>query len=142
MKPIGKGQSFIVWGAATHDARAYTTSGGKSKTLFSIAYNRYKDQDGEKHTDFMDVETWGPLADYAAGIEKGDVLLLGGQYVKDEYMSKKKGEERWKLVAEIVLVQPTAMAEEPDPGYSEPEEPEPDDGGWQEVEDSDGELPF
>lgn len=121
MKPIGKGSSFLVWGSATKDARTFVLSSGKHKTTFSIVYNRTKDEDGNKVSEYLDVEAWESLADYAAGIEKGDTLLIGGQYMRDDYRSEKKGEEIWKLVAGVILVQPTAAYEE---DYEEPEEPE------------------
>ena len=137
MTPLCKGKSLIIWGTCTSGPRTWTFDNGKMKTTFSMRYHQVKNEDGEKVSSYMEVEAWGNLARYAACVERGDDLLVAGEYAKDNYRSEKKGEDMYVLKASIILAQP--VAEE----MPETEEVQaPDDGFTEEIEDSDGELPF
>lgn len=142
MTPLCKDHSLVLWGTVTQDAKTRTFNNGKMKTSFSMRYHTDKDEDGNKISKYMEVEAWGNLAMYASGIERGDDVLVAGEYMKDNYLSEKKGEPRYKLSASIILVQP--IAEEPDV-YEETAEqapPSPEDSFQESEEEDDGELPF
>ena len=108
MKPLCKGNSIILWGTCTSGPRARTFDNGKVKTVFSLRYNQVKNDAGEKISDYIDVEAWGNLAKYASCVERGDDLLVCGEYAKDKYRSEKKGEDIYVVKAHIILAQPVA----------------------------------
>ena len=136
MTPICKGKSLIMWGTCTSGPRVRTFDNGKQKTTFSLRYNQVKNEAGEKISDYIDVEAWGLLARYAACVERGDDLLVAGEYARDNYRSDKKGEDIYVLKAAIILAQPIAEDVPEDT-----EQPEQAADTFTEVPD-DGELPF
>ena len=140
MTPLCKGKSIIMWGTCTSGPRVRTFDSGKVKTVFSLRYNQVKNEAGDKISDYIDVEAWGTLARYAACVERGDDLLVAGEYVKDTYRSDKKGQDIYVIKAAIILAQPIS---EEMPEETELEQPERPAETFTEVpEDEDGELPF
>ena len=140
MTPICKGKSIIMWGTCTSGPHVRTFDNGKVKTVFSLRYNQTKNDAGEKISDYIDIESWGNLARYAACVEKGDDILVAGEYAKDNYRSEKKGEDIYVVKASIILAQPVA-----DEMPETEEEPRPVDSPvdvFTEEEGDDGELPF
>lgn len=138
MTPLCKGKSLILWGTCTSGPRVRTFDNGKVKTTLSVRYNQKKNDDGEKVSDYMDIEAWGALARYAACVERGDDLLVAGEYARDNYRSEKKGEDVYVLKASIILAQPVA-----DEMPETEEEPAPQTETFTDVSDEDdGELPF
>lgn len=152
MTPLCKGKSLILWGTCTSGPRVRTFENGKTKTTFSIRYDQKKNEDGEKISTYMDVEAWGKLAKYAACVERGDDLLVCGEYVRDNYRSEKKGEDVYTLKATIILAQPVAdempeTEEDELPADDLPEEWTKPKGGVdipyeEQIEAADGSLPF
>ena len=78
-----------VSGRATRSADMRFTSSGKGVTNFSIANNNYGD-----NTFFFDCVAWNKgkykLAEYAAKIEKGNLIDIEGQIITEEYDGKTK----------------------------------------------------
>ena len=151
MTPLCKGKSLILWGTCTSGPRTRTFDNGKTKTTFSLRYDQKKNEEGEKISSYMDVEAWGDLAKYAACVERGDDLLCAGEYVRDSYQSEKKGEDVYTLKASIILAQPVAEAfpeEEEEPPddlpeeWTKPTERAAESSYAEQIEASDGELPF
>lgn len=63
---------------------------GRTKAVFSVgSTRRWGSEDDEQETTWMDVESWGPKADYVVkNIQKGDAVSVKGrievhQYEKD-----------------------------------------------------------
>ena len=139
MNPLCKGRSMTIWGVVTQDAKVRTFDSGKTKTTFSMRYAQEKDEDGNKISKYMEVEAWGKLALYASGIERGDVVHVDGEWMRDDYLSEKKGEDRYKLMADIIFVQPFSDEE---PSYSAPPAATPEDAFQESADEDDGELPF
>lgn len=137
MTPLCKGKSLILWGTCTSGPRVRNFDNGKTKTTLSVRYNQKRNDDGEKISDYMEIEAWGRLAQYAACVEKGDDLLVAGEYAKDNYRSEKKGEDVFVLKASIILAQPVAeeMPEDNENGASIP-------SVFSEEDSDDGSLPF
>lgn len=152
MTPLCKGKSIIMWGTCTSGPHVRTFDNGKVKTVFSLRYNQTKNDAGEKISDYIDIESWGNLARYAACVEKGDDIFVAGEYAKDNYRSEKKGEDIYVVKASIILAQPVAdempEAEEDElPADDLPEEWTKPKGGVdipyeEQIEAAPGELPY
>ena len=140
MTPLCKGKSIIMWGTCTSGPHVRTFDNGKVKTVFSLRYNQTKNDAGEKISDYIDIESWGNLARYAACVEKGDDILVAGEYAKDNYRSEKKGEDIYVVKASIILAQP--VADEMPENEEEPSTVDHPVDVFTEEEGDDGELPF
>ena len=140
MTPLCKGKSIIMWGTCTSGPHVRTFDNGKVKTVFSLRYNQTKNDAGEKISDYIDIESWGNLARYAACVEKGDDILVAGEYAKDNYRSEKKGEDIYVVKASIILAQP--VADEMPETEEEPRAVDRPVDVFTEEEGDDGELPF
>lgn len=140
MTPLCKGKSIIMWGTCTSGPHVRTFDNGKVKTVFSLRYNQTKNDAGEKISDYIDIESWGNLARYAACVEKGDDILVAGEYAKDNYRSEKKGEDIYVVKASIILAQP--LADEMPETEEEPRTVDHPVDVFTEEEGDDGELPF
>lgn len=161
MTPIGKNGSFILWGTVTRDAKLRQTNSGKNVAGFGMKYNRGHNEDGQMVNSYMEVSVWEDnahfIGDADVGIAKGDYVLVCGQLVEDTF--RKEGEDpnvkKWKVNADIVIDMtsifqvaqmvvngslPSAeLPDEPKPAFSEERAKTPFE---EELEDSDGELPF
>lgn len=140
MTPLCKGKSIIMWGTCTSGPHVRTFDNGKVKTVFSLRYNQTKNDAGEKISDYIDIESWGNLARYAACVEKGDDILVAGEYAKDNYRSEKKGEDIYVVKASIILAQP--VADEMPETEEEPRTVDSPVDVFTEEEGEDGSLPF
>ena len=140
MTPLCKGKSIIMWGTCTSGPHVRTFDNGKVKTVFSLRYNQTKNDAGEKISDYIDIESWGNLARYAACVEKGDDILVAGEYAKDNYRSEKKGEDIYVVKASIIMAQP--VADEMPETEEEPRTVDRPVDVFTEEEGDDGELPF
>ena len=71
----------ILIGRLTRDPEPSTTSSGVSLCRFSIAVDRnFRNQNGEKETDFLNIVTWRGLADNCAKyLTKGSKVAVCGQ---------------------------------------------------------------
>lgn len=100
-----KGCIFI--GKVTQDAECKKVGAKETDmTRFSIAYGKHE-KDGKEISDYMNVIAWGKLARNVAGLERGDVVLIGGE-VETQTFRRKDGTEgkSTQLTAEFILVQP------------------------------------
>ena len=133
---------MVVWGQVTQDATFRHFDSGKNVCNFSLKYGRAESNgQGSKKGLFINVSAWGKTGEYASGLEKGDYVICAGTLERDDYRSKKKGEDVFLLNAEIVLVQPVPVyAEE---SAETPENGTGSEGGFAETaEGGDGELPL
>lgn len=107
----GADSNAVFWGRVTKDATFRTFESGSRVANFSIAYERYE-EDGKSKSKYIDVNAWASLADYAAGIERNDYVLVAGALRRDNYQSEKKGQEIYNLRADLVLVQERAYEQD------------------------------
>ena len=73
-----------VWmgvGRATKDCEITTTANGVNVAKFTIAVDRrFKDADGNKVTDFVNIVAWRGLADICGNyVKKGSLLAVQGE---------------------------------------------------------------
>lgn len=133
---------MVVWGQVTQDATFRHFDSGKNVCNFSLKYGRAESNgQGSKKGLFINVSAWGKTGEYASGLEKGDYVICAGTLERDDYRSKKKGEDVFLLNAEIVLVQPVPVYAED--AAETPKNSTGSEGGFAETaEDGDGELPL
>lgn len=138
-------------GNLVRDPEVRTTPGGASVATFRIAVQRkFKDQSGEKVSDFFDIVAWRQLADLCAKyLSKGKKIAVAGELQTRSYEAK-DGSKRYitEIIAdEIEFLSPRGDAT-PNTTESEPKKSyraEPvvkQDDGMIEVEPDDDQLPF
>lgn len=92
-------------GRLTSDPELKHTASGVSVASFSIAIDRdYKDQNGEKKTDFIPVIAWRAKADFASRfLRKGRLICVTGRWEQQRWMDQ-DGNNRtsWQVVAESI----------------------------------------
>lgn len=88
-----------LMGNLTRDPEIRQTTNGKKVCAFSLALNRsYKDVNDKwvDATDYVDIVSWGPLAERAAQyLKKGKQTLLTGRLQSTSW--EKDGQKRTKL---------------------------------------------
>lgn len=89
-------------GNATGDAELKYFTGGTAKATFSLAVNRYwNDESGEKkeQVSYFNIEGWRYTAeDIARVVEKGIRLVVVGKLEQQSWEDKETGEKRSKIV--------------------------------------------
>jgi len=91
--------SVLIEGNVTRDAELKYTPSGSPVCTFSIAVNRSykKGDDYEKEVSFIDVETWGKLAESCAkNLTKGRGTRVVGR-IKQERWNDTDGKARSKI---------------------------------------------
>lgn len=77
---------IILIGRLTRDPEMRYTGSGTAFTRFTLAVDRpYKDQNGEKLTDFINIVTWRKLAEHCAQyLYKGQLVAVEGSLQIDK----------------------------------------------------------
>lgn len=121
--------SILLEGNMVRDPLIRSTQKGTQVCNFTIASNRFfkQEQSFEKETSFLDVETWGKLAE-ACGIKgyKGLGVRVVGRLKQDRWVNS-AGENRSRvvIVAEHVEFRPQTKKEAPPPEELETPEAQP-----------------
>ena len=97
--------SVILIGRLTRDPELrYIPDSGKALTTFSLAVDRgYTGKDGQKLTDFFNIQVWGKSAESSANyLSKGKLCAVKGSIQNRSY--EKDGEKKYltEIVAERV----------------------------------------
>jgi len=116
-----------IIGRLGKDPDSRVTSGGKQVTSFSVAVTQHwRDTDGESQekTEWINVETWGRLAETCQKyLSKGRLVYIEGRLQTDRY--EKKGETRY--YTKVVASQMQMLDRKKDEDKPEPLPPEEDD---------------
>lgn len=134
-----QGNNLIIWGRATKDASLFETKNGRFVSNFPVKYSYRHDEDGNVLVDYMNVDVWGKLAkivgDDTIGVAKGDMVLVAGQILRDNFYGKDEDKTvpKYKLNAELVfdmtsinqLMEMVMATEEEEPAEEEPPKPKP-----------------
>ncbi len=88
------------------DAEFKTTASG-DVVNFTLAVNEQwidKKNVVHKHTDWFDVEVWGPKTKNAATLKKGEAILLDGKVRTGTHPSKSSKEQHktWTITANLI----------------------------------------
>jgi single-strand DNA-binding protein len=86
----------IIAGRMTKDPELRRTPAGVAVTSFTLAVDRdFKDQNGEKATDFIDVVVWRNTAEFVSKyFSKGRVAIVDGRLQIREWTDKDGGKRR------------------------------------------------
>jgi single-stranded DNA-binding protein len=74
---------------------------GNTVTTFYINSDTFKNGK-EKTFESYKVNAWGDWSDYANALEKGDVISVSGECVRDEYNSKRNGTDEYMINAQEI----------------------------------------
>ena len=128
---------ITIMGRLTRDPELRRTGSGTAVTSFSLAVERdFKDQSGNKETDFIDVVAWKGTAEFVSKFfSKGRMAVVEGRLQIRDWTDKDGGKRRSaEVVAEHVYFGDSKHESGGDTGHSAEQ-------GFQEIED-DGRLPF
>lgn len=110
---------IVLIGRLTRDPELRYTPSAKAVTSFTLAVDRRRNQLGERETDFIDVVTWGRLAETCSKyLSKGRLVAVEGRLQIRSYETQ-DGQKR--KVAEVVADGIHFM---PGSARAEPEGPE------------------
>ena len=132
---------IILMGRLTRDPEMRHTQSGTKVAAFTLAVDRdYKDQNGEKETDFIDIVVWRGTAEFVCKyFTKGRMAAVEGRLQIRDWTDKDGGKRRSaEVVAESVYFADSKKSEST-PQYAEPDQ---HGGEFAEVGEEDGELPF
>lgn len=91
---------IILIGRVTANPEILKTVEGNALAKFTLACDRPARQDGTRETDFINIVTWGRLAEQAAEfLAKGRLILLEGRIQERNYTTQ-DGQKRW--VTEVI----------------------------------------
>lgn len=129
---------IVLMGRLTKKPELRRTQSGVAVTSFSLAVERdYKDAEGNRETDFIDVVAWRSTAEFAAKyLDKGRMAAVTGS-LQDRSWQDKEGNNRrsMEVLADSLYFADSKREEATRRGV----DVSADD--FQEVED-DGDLPF
>ena len=130
---------WIGMGRLTRSPDLRNTTSGVAVASFSIAIDRdYKDQNGERETDYVDIVAWRQRAEFASKyLQKGRMVVIEGRWQMRDYTDRDGNKRRaWEVVAENIYF---ADAKRSDGGDA----PQMAPGEFAELpDDDDGQLPF
>ena len=146
----------FVMGRLTRDPELRRTQSGTAVASFSLAVDRdYKSQSGEKETDFFDVVAWRTTGEFVAKyFTKGRMAVVEGRLQVRQWQDKDGNNRRSpEIIAENIYFGDSkkdgsgntgnygAQAyTAPDGGYAAPTGGAY--GGFAEIDEEDGDLPF
>lgn len=133
---------WVGMGRLVHSPELRNTQSGKNVASFSIACERdYKDQSGDRGTDFIDVVAWGNTAVFVSKyLTKGRMVVIEGRWQMRDYTDRSGNKRRaWEVLASSVYFadSPKKVDGTGDPAGPAASAP----GGFAEIDDE-GELPF
>lgn len=146
---------IFIMGRLTRDPELRRTQNGTAVTSFTLAVDRdFKNADGTKDTDFIDVVAWRNTAEFVSKyFSKGRIIVVSGSLQSRKWQDR-NGQNRifWEVIADNVYFGDSKRDSAGDMGgsYAAPAYTAPDGGysapvggptGFTEIED-DGDLPF
>ena len=141
---------IILMGRLTHDPELRRTQNGTAVTGFSLAVERdFKDEDGKRATDFIDIVAWRSAAEFVAKyFTKGRMAVVEGRLQLRDWTDRDGNKRRTaEVIADNVYFGDSKRDAEggaESGGAYTPPPAEPGSGGaeFAELTDDDGELPF
>lgn len=114
----------VLIGRLTKDCELRYTTSGKPVSTFTLAVDRpFKNQQGEREADFIQIAVWGAQAEPCANcLAKGKLAAVDGRLQIRTYPDK-EGNKRWatEVVAENVrFLSPKSQQDTHGDGYEPP----------------------
>lgn len=133
---------IVLMGRLTRDPEMRKTASGTPVTSFSLAVDRdYKNQAGEKETDFIDCTAWRGTAEFVFKyFSKGRMAVVEGRLQMEDWTDRDGNKRRsFKVVVENANFGDSKKV--PDSGTAQ--NAPPADGDFRELPDEEkGALPF
>ena len=139
---------IILMGRFVRDPELRNSQSGTPVTSFTLAVDRdFKSRDsGEKATDFIDFVAWRGTAEMICRyFSKGRLAVVEGRLQIREWKDRDGNNRRTaEVVTENIYFADTKKTDGAKSGATAPDygEPPPEGGGFREIDDEDGELPF
>lgn len=139
---------IFIMGRLTRDPELRRTQNGTAVAGFALAVDRdYKNADGTKETDFIEVVAWRSSAEFVSKyFAKGRMAVVEGRLQIRDWQDKDGNKRRnAEVVADNVYFGDSKKEGDSSGGYKaagKSVDVEPDTEDFVEVEDDDGDLPF
>ena len=152
---------IILMGRLTRDPELRRTQNGTAVTSFSLAVDRdFKNQSGEKETDFIDVVAWRSTAEFVCNyFSKGRMAVVEGRLQIRDWKDRDGNNRRTAEVMADNVYFGDSKRDSAGSGYDAPpaygapasysapagggySAPSGSPSGFAELDDQDGELPF
>lgn len=134
--------NIILMGRLTRDPELRTTNSGTSVASFALAVDRdFKDQNGEKKTDFIEVVAWRNTAEFVTKyFTKGRMAVVSGRLQIREWTDKEGNKRRTAEVLADNVYFADSKNKEPsgEPNFAQAT----GNSDFVEIGDSDTDLPF
>ena len=137
-----------MMGRLTRNPDVRQTKGDEPKTVakFGIAVERDYTVQGEKLTDFFEVETWQKTAEFVEKyLKKGQLIALDGKLRRSEWTKPETGEKRFSYYIEaknIYFAEGKKSGPENTAAEEPPQEDVPQPGGFDPFDDGSDFDPF
>lgn len=138
---------ITLMGRLTKDPELRSTMSDKNVANFTVAVDRDYNSGSEKQTDFIECVAWKGTAEFVSKyFRKGSMIIVVGKLQSRKWQDR-DGNNRinWEVVADSVYfgesknIQPNAAQATYQQNYGNPNVGAPD---FEDLDDSDGELPF
>lgn len=135
---------ITLMGRLTRDPELRRTQSGTAVTSFTLAVDRdFKDKNGEKETDFIDIVAWRTTAEFVSKyFSKGRMAVVEGRLQIRDWTDKDGGKRR----SAEVIADSVYFGDSKSEGKSATAPAQSSNGGqytdFSEIEEEDGELPF
>jgi len=137
---------IIIMGRLTKDPELRRTQSGVSVTSFTLAVDRdFKDANGNRETDFIDVVAWRQTAEFAAKFfSKGRMAVADGHLQMRDWQDKDGNKRRSaEVIADSIYFGDSKRDGDDQPrGGNFHHADKPVDARFEEIDEEDGELPF
>ena len=134
---------IVLMGRLTRDPELRRTGSGTAVSSFSIAVDRdFKGQGGEKETDFIDIVAWRNTAEFVSKyFTKGRMAVVEGRLQIRDWKDREGNNRRSaEVVADNVYFGDSKRdGDAPAGSYTGGQSAQ---GGFTEMDEDDGELPF
>lgn len=136
---------IFIMGRLTRDPELRRTNNGTAVTSFTLAVDRdFKNADGTKETDFIDVVSWRSTAEFAAKhFTKGRMAVVEGRLQMRDWTDKNGNKRRNSEVITDNVYFGDSRSDNAPGNYQAAKAPvNVDAEDFAEVEDDDSDLPF
>lgn len=135
---------IVLMGRLTRDPELRRTGSGTAVSSFSIAVDRdFKGQSGEKETDFIDIVAWRNTAEFVSKyFTKGRMAVVEGRLQIRDWKDKEGNNRRSAEVVADNVYFGDSKRDGDAAGGSYTGGQTSQSGGFNEIDEDDGELPF